>query len=115
MVCKGREQKEASMNYARSERLYSTARWQRIRKYQLMEHPLCKYCAERGLVTPATVCDHVEPHRGDVGKFWCGPFQSLCKPCHDSAKRFVEERGYRPDVGLDGWPLDLNHPANRAR
>jgi hypothetical protein len=44
-----------------------------------------------------------------------GPFQSLCKPCHDSAKRFVEERGYRPDVGLDGWPLDPNHPANRAR
>jgi 5-methylcytosine-specific restriction protein A len=115
MVCKRREQKEAFMYYARSERLYSTARWQRIRKYQLMEHPLCKYCAERGLVTPATVCDHVEPHRGDVGKFWCGPFQSLCKPCHDSAKRFVEERGYRPDVGLDGWPLDPNHPANRAR
>ena len=38
-----------------------------------------------------------------------------CKPCHDSAKRFVETRGYRPDGGLDGWPLDPNHPANRAR
>ena len=99
----------------RSGRLYSTARWQRIRRYQLLEYPLCKYCAEHGLVTAATICDHIEPHGGDVNKFWLGPFQSLCKPCHDSAKRFVETRGYRPDVGLDGWPLDPNHPANRAR
>jgi hypothetical protein len=31
---------------------YSTARWARIRKYQLPEHPLCKYCLERAIVTP---------------------------------------------------------------
>lgn len=89
---------------------YGTARWARIRRYQLLEHPLCKFCLERGIVTPATVCDHVEPHRGDVNKFWLGPFQSLCKECHDSTKRFVEQRGYRPDIGLDGWPLDPRHP-----
>ncbi len=65
--------------------LYSTARWQRIRRHQLQEHPLCKYCAETGIVKPATICDHVEPHHGDVYKFWSGPFQSLCKRCHDSA------------------------------
>jgi hypothetical protein len=35
---------------------------------------------ERAIVTPATICDHVEPHHGDVNKFWLGPFQSLCKP-----------------------------------
>jgi hypothetical protein len=23
---------------------------------------------------PATICDHVEPHHGDVNKFWLGPF-----------------------------------------
>jgi 5-methylcytosine-specific restriction enzyme A len=26
---------------------------------------------------PATICDHVEPHRGDVNTFWLGPFMSL--------------------------------------
>ena len=82
----------------------------RIRRHQLLEHPLCRYCAERGIVTPATICDHVEPHRGDVNKFWLGRFQSLCKSCHDSTKRFVETRGFRPDIGLDGWPLDPRHP-----
>src|SRR6516162_5522442 len=49
---------------------YSTARWARIRKHQLLQHPLCKYCAERGIVTPATICDHVEPHHGNVNRFW---------------------------------------------
>jgi hypothetical protein len=33
---------------------HSTARWARIRKHQLLEHPLCRYCLERGIVTPAT-------------------------------------------------------------
>jgi hypothetical protein len=50
----------------------------------------------------ATICDHVEPHHGDVNRFWLGPFQSLCKECHDSTKRFIELHGFRPDIGLDG-------------
>jgi 5-methylcytosine-specific restriction endonuclease McrA len=89
---------------------YSTACWARIRRHQLLEHPLCKYCLERAIVTPATICDHVEPHHGDVNKFWLGPFQSLCKRCHDSTKRFIETHGFRPDIGLDGMPLDPRHP-----
>jgi 5-methylcytosine-specific restriction enzyme A len=84
---------------------YSTARWARIRKHQLLAHPLCHFCLE----------NHVEPHQGDVNKFWLGPFRSLCKRCHDSAKKFAEARGYRPDIGLDGWPLDPNHPVYRTR
>ena len=60
----------------------------------------CAVCLERGFVEPATICDHVEPHHGDVNKFWLGPFMSLCKRCHDSGKRFAEIRGFRSDVGL---------------
>jgi hypothetical protein len=43
-------------------------------------------------------------------KFFSGELQSLCKACHDGAKKFVETRGYRPDIGLDGRPLDPRHP-----
>jgi hypothetical protein len=32
-----------------------------------------------------------------------------------SAKRRIELRGYRTDIGLDGFPTDPNHPFNRAR
>ena len=35
---------------------------------------------------------------------------SLCEHGHDSTKGFVELHGFRPDIGLDGWPLDPNHP-----
>jgi 5-methylcytosine-specific restriction protein A len=92
--------------------LYSTMRWQRIRRYQLSEHPLCKLCAETGKVTPAEVVDHIEPHGGDRLKFFCGMegLQSLCKRCHDSAKKQIEQHGYRRDIGFDGWPLDPRHP-----
>ena len=50
--------------------LYSTARWARLRRHQLQEHPLCKFCLERGIVELATICDHVEPHRGDRTAFF---------------------------------------------
>ena len=79
------------------------------------EHPLCAFCAERGLIVPATICDHVEPHHGDINKFWLERLQSLCKPCHDGAKKVVEQRGYRTDIGLDGWPTDPRHPVYRTR
>ena len=48
---------------------------------------------------PAAICGHVGPRRGDVNKFWLGPFMSLCKRCHESTKRFVELHGFRPDLG----------------
>ena len=93
---------------------YTTARWQRLRKFQLLQQPLCKFCLERGIVTRANVVDHVTPHKGDWTDFITGELQSLCEPCHNSAKRQIELRGYRYDVGIDGYPIDPNHPFNRA-
>jgi hypothetical protein len=99
------------------EKLYHTARWRRTRARQLAQRPLCAFCqASRGIVTPAEVCDHVEPHHGDLAKFWRGPFQSLCVQCHNSLKRDVEARGFYRGCGLDGYPLDKqNHPFYRVR
>ena len=41
---------------------FYTARWQRLRKLQLTQHPLCKFC---GIVTAENTVDHVVPHHGD--------------------------------------------------
>jgi 5-methylcytosine-specific restriction enzyme A len=90
--------------------LYDSARWKRVRKHQLQSSPFCKFCMEHGRATVATICDHVEPHKGDINKFWLGALQSLCLHCHLTAKRDIEERGYRRDIGFDGWPLDRRHP-----
>jgi 5-methylcytosine-specific restriction endonuclease McrA len=96
------------------ESFYKTARWRRLRKFQLMQHPLCQFCLQRGIVTAAKVVDHVTPHKGDWTDFVTGALQSLCEPCHNSAKRQIEERGYRLDIGVDGYPTDPNHPFYRA-
>ena len=95
--------------------LYGRAQWQRLRKHQLAIEPLCRFCQQLGKVEPATVVDHVVPHRGDVNAFMLGALQSLCKPCHDRFKQYQEHRGYMPGAGLDGMPLDPNHPAYQRR
>ena len=65
---------------------------------------------DEGRVTPATIADHVEPHRGNQFKFFLGELQSLCSTHHESSKKRQERRGYSTQVGIDGWPTDPNHP-----
>jgi 5-methylcytosine-specific restriction endonuclease McrA len=97
------------------QKLYGTARWQRLRAHQLQQHPLCRFCLDKGIVTPATVADHVEPHDGDVTRFYTGALMSLCAHCHNSRKKFMEINGYAPDISLSGWPSDPLHPSNRVK
>ena len=94
--------------------LYSTAAWQRLRADQLAAEPLCAFCLLLDRITPATVADHVKPHRGDPDAFFTGKLQSLCKHCHDSTKQAEECNGYNDLVGEDGWPVDPRHPTNQT-
>lgn len=65
------------------QRGYDTA-WEKARKGYLQHHPLCVHCLAEGIVTAAKVVDHIEPHRGDMVKFWdSSMWQSLCKRHHD--------------------------------
>ena len=60
------------------------SRWQKARKSFLQKHPLCVECYKAGKLTPATVVDHIIPHRGDQKLFWDeNNWQALCKECHD--------------------------------
>ena len=93
--------------------LYNTMRWQRMRGLQLAHQPLCARCEKRGAVTAATVVHHVERHEGDEAKFWGSALESLCARCHDSDEQSVERRGFDREMGVDGWPIDPKHPANR--
>lgn len=92
---------------------YKTARWLRMRAAQLRREPLCRYCMERGRTTAATVADHRTPHRGDRALFFdADNLQSLCKPCHDGAKKSLEMTGSLRGADADGTPLDPNHHWN---
>jgi hypothetical protein len=92
------------------QKLYGSGRWRRYSKRQLQREPWCRLCLARGETTVATVADHISPHHGDVNQFWCGELQSLCRPCHDSRKRFAERRGFDNTIGPNGMPVDSNHP-----
>lgn len=87
-------------------KLYKTARWQRLRDYQLAQSPLCQWCLEREDVTPATEVHHHGAHRGDLDKFWSGPFISTCKPCHASRGQREDHGEVTMVFGLDGWPVE---------
>lgn len=87
-------------------KLYGSQRWKNRRAAQLRMEPLCRMCEERGQITAATVADHIEPHRGDLVKFWTGALQSACASCHSGDKQALERSGrVRQRVGLDGWPI----------
>ena len=60
------------------------SRWRKARAAFLQRNPLCNECMKHGRLTPATVVDHVIPHRGDQKLFWDEDnWQALCKSCHD--------------------------------
>ena len=59
-------------------------KWREARRLFLKRHPLCQRCLKYGKITPATVVDHIVPHRGDMLLFWDQEnWQALCKECHD--------------------------------
>jgi len=82
------------------------------RARQLAQEPLCRLCARNGRITPATVADHIEPHKGDETLFWKGRLQSLCAPHHDAAKQSIDRQGFGGECDETGWPTDHRHPAN---
>jgi 5-methylcytosine-specific restriction endonuclease McrA len=91
---------------------YQLEVWRRRRRLHLQQQPLCAFCIERGVVTPATIADHVVPHRGNWNSFRLGTLQSLCNDCHVRMKHHFDLHGYTSEIGADGWPLDPRHPAN---
>lgn len=75
--------------YEQARRMYDSARWRFGWQPQLLaEQPLCASCKADGRVTPATVADHIRPHRGDPELFWdWSNLQGLCEACHNRKSR----------------------------
>ena len=88
--------------------------WQKVRAAYLASNPLCVTCLASGRTTAAQVVDHISPiAKTPHLRLDPANLQSLCKRHHDSDKQSFERRGYSTSIGLDGWPVDLRHPARR--
>jgi hypothetical protein len=93
----------------------STARgygadWQRLRLVILAGEPLCRFCASRRIVTPATEVDHVVPFEGlaDPRRLDPANLRPLCRPCHlRRSARQVSGKVAPMGCDADGWPLPI--------
>lgn len=61
--------------------------WRRASAIFLRTNPWCAMCGK-----PATLVDHIIPHRGNQTLFWDKDrnWQSLCSTCHNSTKQRIE-------------------------
>ena len=65
------------------------SKWRAYRIEFLKRNPKCVRCG-----SPATVVDHVLPHKGNKGLFWTRfNHQALCTVCHDR-KTATEDGGF---------------------
>ena len=95
--------------------LYNTKQWRAIRSEFLQLHPLCVMCEKDGMIVKADVVDHIERHKGDLKKFFGGPFQSLCYTHHDSTKQRMELYGVIIGGDESGNPIDPAHHWNKTK
>ncbi|KPA99968.1 HNH endonuclease signature motif containing protein [Ahrensia marina] len=90
--CEARKSKERKARADRkrpssSKRGYDST-WQKDRAIYLKSNPTCRRCGE-----PATVVDHIIPHKGNQKLFKDrSNWQPLCTNCHSSAKQKAERK-----------------------
>jgi 5-methylcytosine-specific restriction protein A len=99
-ICQIKRKAEADLyRPTATERGYGS-RWTKARATYLQSHPHCAMIVSDGnrCARPATVVDHVKPHRGDNALFWDKTnWQPLCGPCHNSRKQSLERRTQNQD------------------
>lgn len=74
--------------------LYNSSRWKKLSRDFLSKYPFCAVCG-----CPATVADHIQPHRGNEIIFWDeNNLQPLCWK-HHSAKTLKENKYFKEGIG----------------
>ena len=102
-------------------KMYASKHWKSLREAVLLRDGFqCQRCGcylRRGRSHPqAAVVHHIRPHKGNPTLFYdINNLQSICKKEHDSEAQSEDVRGYSKKIGADGWPVDNNHPAMRAK
>ena len=68
--------------------LYETSEWRKRRREFLKKYPICFICGK-----PATIADHITPHRGDLSLFYDEQnLQPMCQACH--SRKTLKENSY---------------------
>lgn len=85
--CKLHQSYAKQISYVKDKDIHNmySHKWQKVSKAFLAKHPWCAECLRQDETwTPATVVDHIKPHRGNQSLFWDrNNWQPLCKHHHD--------------------------------
>lgn len=87
-ACQVKRKKEADERRPSAHARGYDHRWRRERADFLKRNPFCRRCSQ-----PATVVDHITPHKGDRRLFWDqSNWQPLCAHHHNKHKQAEERR-----------------------
>ena len=77
--------------------------WRKLRAAFLMQHPLCVFCQDAGLVTTATQVDHIKTIRDcpELRLDWDN-LRGLCDS-HHAARTWADQRGRAPASPHPPW------------
>lgn len=64
-------------------KLYNSRAWRNFRKQYLEANPLCVHCEKEGIITAATVLDHIKQVRAGGDPFSLDNVQPLCAKHHN--------------------------------
>lgn len=84
------KQKSRTFNRQDRQKIYQSAKWQKLRLAKLMQNPLCEHCLAKGIITPAIDCHHKDSFMNYTGNMRLSKayditnLVSLCKDCHSS-------------------------------
>ena len=65
-----------------NQKFYQSAEWKAVKKHHLAIEPLCRECKKNGLLTKATMADHIIPIKQGGATLDDNNLQSLCWSCH---------------------------------
>lgn len=100
-MCAGAAKAKADLNRPSARARGYDGKWQQARASFLKSHPTCA-CG-----VPATVVDHVKPHKGDMKLFWDKTnWQQQCPSCH-SRKTAERDGGFGRAVKPTGGSFEL--------
>lgn len=92
---------EPIRNYNRQDRqkIYTSAKWLKLREAKLMNNPICELCLEKGIIKPAIDIHHRDSFMNYQGvmrlskAYDYANLLSLCKECHSALHRHGTTHG----------------------
>lgn len=92
------------------------AQWDKAARIYKRQFPLCCGCKAAGRIEPATVVDHIVPHKGNADLFWdSGNWQPSCDWHHNVVKAALERQWLDGAIAAAELRLDSKAALKLAR